>query len=125
MPESMPIDFDRPEADQAAEILLLLRLVLNDGAANEQTLAVIRRVGLRAFGISAPSMARLEALIASYGIEQAEAGAEFRSRPRAERRRLAAALLTIGRCDEALKGREGRLRGRLAALLDLEEAELK
>lgn len=121
----MPINTeDTREADLTAESLLLLRLALNDGEASEQAMAVIRRVGWRAFGIDALSMNRLEAVIAAYNADNAKAGKEFRAKSETERLRLANMLLSVARHDETLREREGRLRGRLAVLLDLEEAKL-
>lgn len=115
----------RPDAAHAADALLLLRLALSDGPADERAVAVLRRVAHRAFGIDALSAEALMPAVEDFGAGNAgPAAAVLRERPKEERLRLAETLLTIARHDEALKNHVQRLRGRLTALLDLEQGAL-
>ncbi|MDZ5698259.1 hypothetical protein [Chelativorans sp. M5D2P16] len=118
--QSLPVDGAR-----AADLLLLLRLVLNDGPVDGAARATLRRVAGSAFGLDERSFELLLPDIEVHGVrDTARAHAAFGARPRAERLLLARSLsmLTLG--DRVLVKHQTRLRARLAALLDLEENEV-
>ena len=123
-----PIDLGESQvrdSELAAEILLLLRLVLNDGPAGEHALAILRRVAHQAFGIDLPSLDTLLPSVEEFGRESAEGAAGlYRNLPKDQRLELASTLIAIARRDVVLKSREHRLRGRVAAILGLEEGEV-
>jgi len=123
-----PIDLSESrlrDSEFAADILLLLRLVLNDGPAGEQTVAVLRRIAHQTLGIDLPSLEMLLPNVGEFGTDGTESAAgAYRNLPKVERLELAGTLLAVARRDAMLKNRETRLRGRVAAILDLEEGEV-
>ncbi|WP_265518000.1 hypothetical protein [Nitratireductor luteus] len=110
-----------PAAD-AAEVLLLLRLVLSDGAPDKNTMTVLRRVARRAFGLNEADFLEIYVSLRALGeAGAAGAAAHFQEKPRPEKVALGRTIMAICRHDEALKPHIERARSRVAVLLDIEE----
>jgi uncharacterized tellurite resistance protein B-like protein len=108
----------------AADTLLLLRLVIGDGNPDLRARTLLRRVARQAFHLDDPAVDVLMPLVEGFGADDAERAANlFRQRPHEERIQLAVLLMTIAGKDKMLAAREERLRGRIAAILDLDETE--
>ncbi len=106
-----------------AELLLLLRLVLADGEAPPPAAALLRRIAADRVGIGAEGVEEvaqeIEHLVAAAGT--GGAAAALRDMPLDRRRTLALRLAAIFAADEQCRGLQGRLAGRLAAILGLEQ----
>ena len=109
-----------------AELLLLFRMVLADGEADEAELATLKRICSEAFGIGEESFAEVAGYLHDYGYETTvpQALDIFRGFPHERRVRLAQHLAEIAKADRQLKQEEVRLLARTLEVLRLEPGEV-
>ena len=109
-----------------AELLLLFRMVLADGEADEAELATLKRICAEAFGIGEESFAEVAGYLHDYGYETStsQALAIFRGYPRERRVQLARHLAEIAKADSGLHQHEVRLLARTLEVLKLDPQEV-
>lgn len=113
------------DAETAAELLLLLRMVLADGPLGPRESEILRRIAATGFGLCG---ADGEAFMQQMRVFDCKVGAGqvtglFHGLDIERRRMLARRLVDIMEEDQQLKAREARFRGRLLALLALDPDE--
>ncbi|MEO3385622.1 TerB family tellurite resistance protein [Mesorhizobium sp. CAU 1741] len=110
----------------SAEILLLFRMVLADGAVEQAELDTLKRICADAFGIGEESFSKVMRYLQDYGYETdtAQALSTFRGYPRERRVELARHLAEIAKADRQLNEREVRLLARTLEVLQLDPNEL-
>lgn len=110
----------------SAEILLLFRMVLADGAVEQAELDTLKRICAEAFGIGEESFSKVVGYLQDYGYETttAQALAIFRGYPRERRIQLARHLAEIAKADRDLHAREVRLLARTLEVLKLDPHEV-
>ncbi|WP_163273035.1 hypothetical protein [Chelativorans alearense] len=110
----------------AGDVLLLLRLVLNDGEMTPSARDALQRVAERAFSIDAPTFEAFLPVLQPFGAKgAARAGAVLRARPKDERVLLARMLLAAALKGDTLTLHEERLRARAAEILGLDEGDVR
>lgn len=109
-----------------AELLLLFRMILADGAVEEKELDTFRRICVDSFGIPKESLVGVIRYLQDYGYETSgtQALALFRTLDRDRRIELARHLAEIAKADEDLSDREVRLLKRTLEVLDLDAKEI-
>ena len=109
-----------------AELLLLFRMILADGAVEEKELDTFRRICVDSFGIPKESLVGVIRYLQDYGYETSgtQALALFRTLDRDRRIELARHLAEIAKADEDLSDREVRLLKRTLEVLDLDAREI-
>jgi uncharacterized tellurite resistance protein B-like protein len=110
----------------SAEILLLFRMVLADGAVEQAELDTLKRICAEAFGIGEDSFGEVMRYLHDYGYETttSQALAIFRGYPRERRVQLARHLAEIAKADSGLHQHEVRLLARTLEVLKLEPHEV-
>lgn len=110
----------------SAELLLLFRMILADGAVDEKELATFRRICRDAFGIGEESLKGVIRYLQDFGYETSgsQALAIFRTLDRQRRIELARHLAEIAKSDEDLSEHEVRLLKRTLDVLELEPGEV-
>ncbi|MCT7375269.1 hypothetical protein [Chelativorans salis] len=110
----------------AGDVLLLLRLTLNDGEMTPSARDALQRVAERAFGIDASSFEAFLPALQPYGVKDTgKASIVFRARPKDERVFLARMLLAAALKGDTLTLHEERLRARSAEILGLDEGDVR
>jgi len=109
-----------------AELLLLFRMILADGEADEKEMASFRRICAEAFGIEGDDLSQVMGHLEDYGYEisAGQSIAVFREFDRARRIELARHLADIAKADEELSRHEVRLLARVIEMLDLDPQEV-
>jgi uncharacterized tellurite resistance protein B-like protein len=109
-----------------AELLLLFRMILADGAVEEKELDTFKRICVDSFGIPKESLVGVIRYLQDYGYETSgtQALALFRTLDRDRRIELARHLAEIAKADEDLSDREVRLLKRTLEVLDLDAREI-
>jgi uncharacterized tellurite resistance protein B-like protein len=110
----------------SAEILLLFRMVLADGAVEKAELDTLKRICTDAFGIGEESFGNVVAYLQQYGYETntSQALSTFRGYPLERRVQLARHLAEIAKADEELNQQEVRLLARTLEVLHLDPQDL-
>lgn len=110
----------------SAEILLLFRMVLADGAVQQAELDTLKRICAEAFGIGEDSFGEVMGYLHDYGYETttSQALAIFRGYPRERRLQLARHLAEIAKADAGLPQHEVRLLARTLEVLKLDPHEV-
>jgi uncharacterized tellurite resistance protein B-like protein len=105
----------------SAELLLLFRMILADGAVSETEMQAFRRICAEAFGIPATSIDSVIEYLNEVGYETtgAQALAMFRELDEDRRRLLAKHLADIAKADSTLAANEVKLLRRTLEVLDL------
>lgn len=111
----------------SAELLLLFRMMLADGAIEPAEMAALRRICRDSFGIPEKSIDGVIEYLNDVGYETngAQALAMFQELPLDRRRVLAAHMADIAKADSQLEESELRLLKRSLDLLGLQPAHLK
>ena len=94
----------------SAELLLLFRMILADGAVSETEMAVFRRICREAFGISEESIDGVVEFLNDFGYETngAQALAMFQELDLDRRKRLARHMAEIAKADSSWPTKEMR-----------------
>lgn len=110
----------------SAELLLLFRMILADGAVSEAEMAMFRRICQESFGIDEGSVDGVVEYLNEFGYETngSQAVAMFRELDRDRRIELARHLADIAKADSTLADEEMRLLKRVLDMLELEPADL-
>ncbi len=110
----------------SAELLLLFRMILADGAVSEAEMAMFRRICQESFGIDEGSVDGVVEYLNEFGYETngSQAVAMFRELDRDRRIQLARHLADIAKADSTLADEEMRLLKRVLDMLELEPADL-
>jgi uncharacterized tellurite resistance protein B-like protein len=110
----------------SAELLLLFRMILADGAVSESEMAVFRRICRDAFGIADESVDGVVEYLNDIGYETtgAQALAMFKGLDLDRRRLLARHMADIAKADAQLAETEIRMLKRTLDLLDVSTADL-
>jgi uncharacterized tellurite resistance protein B-like protein len=110
----------------AAELLLLFRMMLADGAVREAEVGVYRRICADAFGIGEENIEAVTRYLQEFGYETSasQALALFRGLPLDRRRLLVRHMADIAKADRDLSGHEVRLLRRTVDFLDLDPREV-
>jgi len=110
----------------SAELLLLFRMILADGAVSDSEMAVFRRICREAFGIGAASVDGVVEYLNEFGYETngSQAVAMFQDLDRDRRITLARHMAEIAKADDKLLDQEMRLLKRVLDMLGLEPADL-
>ncbi|MBX3577158.1 MAG: TerB family tellurite resistance protein [Rhizobiaceae bacterium] len=105
----------------SAELLLLFRMILADGAVTDGEMAAFRRICTDAFGIPPASVDSVIEYLNETGYETtgAQALAVFRGLDEERRRLLAKHMAEIAKADSALAATEVKLLRRTLEVLDL------
>jgi uncharacterized tellurite resistance protein B-like protein len=109
-----------------AELLLLFRMILADGAVEEKELATFKRICTESFGIPKESLVGVIRSLQDYGYETTgtQALALFQTLDRDRRIQLGRHLAEIAKADEDLSEHEVRLLKRTLEVLDIDAAEI-
>jgi uncharacterized tellurite resistance protein B-like protein len=109
-----------------AELLLLFRMILADGAVEEGELATFRRICTESFGIPEESLAGVIRYLQDYGYETSgsQALALFRTLDHPRRVELGRHLAEIAKADAKLSEHEVRLLKRTLEVLELDPREI-
>jgi uncharacterized tellurite resistance protein B-like protein len=109
-----------------AELLLLFRMILADGAVEEKELATFKRICTDSFGIPKESLVGVIRYLQDYGYETTgtQALALFQTLDRDRRIQLGRHLAEIAKADEDLSEHEVRLLKRTLEVLDLDAKEI-
>jgi len=104
-----------------AELLLLFRMILADGKAQEREMAVLRRICSDALGIAGDDLEQVLQYVQDFGYEttSAQAIAVFREMPRERRIMLARHMADISKADAELNHHEVRLLARVVDMLQI------
>ncbi len=110
----------------SAELLLLFRMILADGAVSEAEMTMFRRICQESFGIDEGSVDGVVEYLNEFGYETngSQAVAMFRELDRDRRIELARHLADIAKADSTLADEEMRLLKRVLDMLELEPADL-
>jgi uncharacterized tellurite resistance protein B-like protein len=110
----------------SAELLLLFRMILADGAVSETEMQAFRRICQEAFGISDESIDGVIEYLNDIGYETTgvQALTMFRELDFERRRQLARHMADIAKADAQLAATEIRLLKRTLELLDVSAADL-
>ena len=110
----------------SAELLLLFRMILADGAVSETEMQAFRRICQEAFGISDESIDGVIEYLNDIGYETTgvQALAMFRELDFERRRQLARHMAEIAKADAQLAATEIRMLKRTLELLDVSAADL-
>lgn len=110
----------------SAEILLLFRMVLADGAVQQAELDTLKRICAEAFGIGEESFGKVIRYLQDYGYETdtGQALSTFRGYPLERRIQLARHLALIAKADEELSQQEVRLLARTLEVLRLDPQDV-
>ena len=110
----------------SAELLLLFRMILADGAVSETEMQAFRHICREAFGISDESIDGVIEYLNDIGYETTgvQALAMFRELDFERRRQLARHMAEIAKADAQLAATEIRLLKRTLELLDVSAADL-
>lgn len=105
-----------------AELLLLFRMVLADGAVRERELEAIRRIAAANFGIESDDLEEVLSHLQAFGYEitPVQAIAVFREFDIERRLTLARHMADLAKADEELSHYEVRLLARVVEMLDLD-----
>ncbi|MEX0956158.1 MAG: TerB family tellurite resistance protein [Rhizobiaceae bacterium] len=105
-----------------AELLLLFRMVLADGAVHERELEAIRRIAASNFGIEGDDLEQVLSHLQAFGYEitPVQAIAVFREFDMERRLLLAQHMAELAKADEELSHYEVRLLARVVEMLDLD-----
>lgn len=105
-----------------AELLLLFRMVLADGAVHERELEAIRRIMSVNFGIEGDDLEEVLSHVQAFGYEitPVQAIAVFREFDMERRLTLARHMADLAKADEELSRYEVRLLARVVEMLDLD-----
>ena len=105
-----------------AELLLLFRMVLADGAVHERELEAIRRIAAVNFGIEGDDLEQVLSHLQAFGYEitPVQAIAVFREFDMERRLTLARHMAELAKADEELNHYEVRLLARVVEMLDLD-----
>lgn len=105
-----------------AELLLLFRMVLADGAVRERELEAIRRIAAANFGIESNDLEEVLSHLQAFGYEitPVQAIAVFREFDIERRLTLARHMADLAKADEELSHYEVRLLARVVEMLDLD-----
>jgi uncharacterized tellurite resistance protein B-like protein len=109
-----------------AELLLLFRMILADGAVEEKELATFKRICVESFGIPKESLVGVIRYLQEYGYETtgSQALELFKTLDRDRRVELGRHLAEIAKADEDLSEHEVRLLKRTLEVLDLEPKDI-
>jgi uncharacterized tellurite resistance protein B-like protein len=109
-----------------AELLLLFRMILADGAVSESEMAAFRRICGEAFGISDDSIDSVVEYLNEFGYETtgAQALAMFRELDFDRRKQLARHMADIAKADAQLAETEIRMLKRTLELLNVDASDL-
>ncbi len=109
-----------------AELLLLFRMILADGAVEEKELDTFKRICTDSFGIPKESLVGVIRYLQDYGYETSgtQALSLFQTLDRDRRIELGRHLVEIAKADEDLSDHEVRLLKRTLEVLDLDAAEI-
>ena len=109
-----------------AELLLLFRMILADGAVEEKELETFRRICRDSFGIPEDSLGGVIRYLQDFGYETtgSQALALFRTLPRERRVELGRHLAEIAKADRNISEHEVRLLRRTLDVLDLDPREI-
>jgi uncharacterized tellurite resistance protein B-like protein len=110
----------------SAELLLLFRMILADGAVSESEMDAFRRICREAFGISEESIDGVVEYLNEFGYETtgAQALAMFRELDFDRRRLLARHMADIAKADAKLADTEIEMLKRTLALLNVKAKDL-
>lgn len=110
----------------SAELLLLFRMILADGAVSEAEMTMFRRICQESFGIDEGSVDGVVEYLNEFGYETngSQAVAMFRELDRDRRIQLARHLADIAKADSTLADEEMRLLKRVLDMLELEPADI-
>lgn len=110
----------------SAELLLLFRMILADGAVSEAEMTMFRRICQESFGIDEGSVDGVVEYLNEFGYETngSQAVAMFRELDRDRRIQLARHLADIAKADSTLAAEEMRLLKRVLDMLELEPGDL-
>ena len=111
----------------SAEILLLFRMVLADGAVEKAELDTLKRICSEAFGINEESFGDVVSYLQQYGYETntSQALSTFRGYPLERRIQLARHLAEIAKADSTLNQQEVRLLARTLEVLHLDPQDIR
>jgi uncharacterized tellurite resistance protein B-like protein len=109
-----------------AELLLLFRMILADGAVSESEMAAFRRICGEAFEISDDSIDSVVEYLNEFGYETtgAQALAMFRELDFDRRKQLARHMVDIAKADAQLAETEIRMLKRTLELLNVDASDL-
>lgn len=110
----------------SAELLLLFRMILADGQASDQEIAVFRRICQEAFGIPQESIEGVVEYLNDFGYETtgSQAIAMFRELDVDRRRQLARHMADIAKADSHLAEQEVRLLRRTLDMLGISPVDV-
>ena len=110
----------------SAELLLLFRMILADGAVSESEMAVFRRICREAFSIPEGSIDGVIEYLNEFGYETnaSQAIAMFRDLDRDRRVALARHMADIAKADSKLVDEEMRMLKRILEMLHLNSKDL-
>jgi uncharacterized tellurite resistance protein B-like protein len=110
----------------SAELLLLFRMILADGAVSESEMTVFRRICRDAFGIPEESIDGVIEYLNEFGYETkgSQAVAMFNDLGRDRRIELARHMADVAKADAKLADQEMRLLKRVLDMLGLEPGDL-
>lgn len=105
----------------SAEILLLFRMILADGAVQQAEIDTLRRICREAFGIEESGLASVMSYLHDFGYETttSHALAVMRDAPRERRIMLARHMAEIAKADHELTRHEVQLLARALEVLEL------
>jgi len=109
-----------------AELLLLFRMALADGAMGEKEMETLKRIAATSFGIQAEGFPAVVRHLRDFGYETSasQAMAAFREFDIDRRRLLLRHMAAIAKADGELNAHEVRLLARAVELLGLEASDV-
>lgn len=110
----------------SAELLLLFRMILADGAVSEAEMTMFRRICQESFGIDEGSVDGVVEYLNEFGYETngSQAIAMFHELDRDRRIQLARHMAEIAKADSTLADEEMRLLKRVLDMLGLEPTDI-